>query len=585
MERQEITNLIQKEVRREGKKLSGDIEGAVNQFPNDRIMKSDDDGRLQPHTSITATELSRLEGYLDAAVVTHSTVGTAAATSTALATAGAIKQEVSNIISGAPGALDTLNELAAALGDDAVFATTITNALSGKAPIFTAGNNLSFSGLGTLQLNVNTPDDTAGGTNGDTGLITSNAVFDGLATKHTTSATAEFTTAAAQSGTPWQVLTTDNVLVAQRVLKLGSSGKISTSSITEAELNYLNGVTSNIQTQLNTKATTANPTITGKLVVDGDADYNDPEPLASFLDDGAPTSREIAIGGLGMYRRDHDEVADLRMNFLGYNGGTTQFRNFDVYDGKSALALRVEGSSKKTYIGGNTGAGTDIQSQLDAKLPIERTVSIVSSGDHAGKISMANVCSIFRHGVLNTISGDPTRYYPNLYGLTSITATGGFEQRCVIDETCYDTANNSENAETGGDAANDNTGANAKFGIRLIKAGVYRVHYSVSFENESYNNRKDIRCEPTLVYGSSADTISYLAMMRSEEYTRLQNTGQHCTMGSNGFMNITDAMIANEVWFRLRCTFATGENYGANGTGLRLSCASLMLERLSDAAA
>ena len=97
MERQEIINLIQKEVRREGKKLGGDIEGAINQFPNDRIMKSDDDGRLQPHSSITGTELSRLEGYLDAAIVTHSTVGTAAATSTALATAGAIKEAVGNL--------------------------------------------------------------------------------------------------------------------------------------------------------------------------------------------------------------------------------------------------------------------------------------------------------------------------------------------------------------------------------------------------------------------------------------------------------------------------------------------------------
>ena len=103
MERQEIINLIQKEVRRESKKLSGDIEAAVNQFPNDRIMKSDDTGRLQPHPSITGTELARLEGYLDAAVVTHSSVGTAADTSTSLATAGAVKQAISNLVDAAPG--------------------------------------------------------------------------------------------------------------------------------------------------------------------------------------------------------------------------------------------------------------------------------------------------------------------------------------------------------------------------------------------------------------------------------------------------------------------------------------------------
>ena len=409
-------------------------------------------------------------------------------------------------------------------------------------------------------------------------------MFDGLATKHTTSATAEFTTAAAQSGTPWQVLTTDNVLVAQRVLKLGSSGKISTSSITEAELNYLNGVTSNIQTQLNTKATTANPTITGKLVVDGDADYNDPEPLASFLDDGAPTSREIAIGGLGMYRRDHDDVADLRMNFLGYNGGTTQFRNFDVYDGKSALALRVDGSNKKLYIGGNTAGGTDVQSQLDKKLSVEQTVSIISSGDHTGRLSIANICSQFRHGVLTTISGNPTRYYPDIYGVTNVTHNS-WDDRGVIDETCYDTANNGSNAETGGNAANPETGTSARFGIRLMKFGVYRVQYSVTWENESYNNRKDIRVIPTILHGSSSETRSNLHSMISSEYTRDNDYGQHCTMGSQGYITVPVSAVtgSKQVWFRLRCDFATGENWGANGTGLRLYSSSISLEKICGA--
>lgn len=39
---------------------------------------------------------------------------------------------VSNVVNGAPGALDTLNELAAALGDDANFASNITNSIASK---------------------------------------------------------------------------------------------------------------------------------------------------------------------------------------------------------------------------------------------------------------------------------------------------------------------------------------------------------------------------------------------------------------------------------------------------------------------
>lgn len=44
-----------------------------------------------------------------------------------------INAAVAALVGGAPGALDTLNELAEALGDDADFATTVTNSIAGKA--------------------------------------------------------------------------------------------------------------------------------------------------------------------------------------------------------------------------------------------------------------------------------------------------------------------------------------------------------------------------------------------------------------------------------------------------------------------
>ena len=46
-----------------------------------------------------------------------------------------ISTAISNLIDGAPAALDTLNELAAAINDDSSYASTITTALGTKAPI------------------------------------------------------------------------------------------------------------------------------------------------------------------------------------------------------------------------------------------------------------------------------------------------------------------------------------------------------------------------------------------------------------------------------------------------------------------
>lgn len=65
---------------------------------------------------------------------------------------------VANVIDSAPGVLDTLNELAAALGDDANFSTTVTNSLASKQATLVSGTNIktvnSTSLLGSGDLAV-----------------------------------------------------------------------------------------------------------------------------------------------------------------------------------------------------------------------------------------------------------------------------------------------------------------------------------------------------------------------------------------------------------------------------------------------
>jgi hypothetical protein len=76
----------------------------------------------------------------------------------AYATETYVDTALTNLVASAPEALDTLNELAAALGDDASFATTVTNSIATKAPIesptFTgtvAGVTKTHVGLGNVD--------------------------------------------------------------------------------------------------------------------------------------------------------------------------------------------------------------------------------------------------------------------------------------------------------------------------------------------------------------------------------------------------------------------------------------------------
>ena len=76
---------------------------------------------------------------------------------TALATQQSIKAytdtSVANLVASSPASLDTLNELAAALGDDASFSTTITNSIATKLPL--AGGTMTGA-LTTTGLTVET---------------------------------------------------------------------------------------------------------------------------------------------------------------------------------------------------------------------------------------------------------------------------------------------------------------------------------------------------------------------------------------------------------------------------------------------
>lgn len=92
---------------------------------------------IQPQIDAKLTSTTAASTYAPIASPTLTGVPlapTAAANTntTQIATTAYVQTELTDLLNGAPGALDTLNELASALGNDANYSTTITTALSGK---------------------------------------------------------------------------------------------------------------------------------------------------------------------------------------------------------------------------------------------------------------------------------------------------------------------------------------------------------------------------------------------------------------------------------------------------------------------
>ena len=139
----------------------------------------------------TALDLKATIASPDLTGVPTAPTATAGNNTTQIATTAFVSGAVSDLVASAPGALNTLNELAVALGNDANFSTSITNSIATKAPLadptFTgtvSGVTKTHVGLGNVDntTDANKPISTATQTALDLKAPLANPTFTGTVT-------------------------------------------------------------------------------------------------------------------------------------------------------------------------------------------------------------------------------------------------------------------------------------------------------------------------------------------------------------------------------------------------------------------
>ena len=127
-------------------KIDPSVVLATRQYVDDQIIqvKAFVDQQLAAHIA-AADPHKQYAPKASPALTGTPTAPTAAQTvnNTQIATTEFVKSAIAALVASSPAALDTLNELAAALENDPNFATTVTNALAGKQPLDSTLTNLS----------------------------------------------------------------------------------------------------------------------------------------------------------------------------------------------------------------------------------------------------------------------------------------------------------------------------------------------------------------------------------------------------------------------------------------------------------
>ena len=372
------------------------------------------------------------------------TTQSASDNTTKIATTAYVTTAVSNLVDGAPSTLNTLNEIAAALNDDAALNTTLTNSIATKAPLA----NPTFTGI------VVAPDLTVGATSDSNALIQmlanptngKNTIHFGDATSGNASytgfieyahATNKFTIGTNGGAERFSIDSTGKVrigatLTSNHLLNIQTA---STSGLAQMEFRNTAAGTQ-IGMPANTNALIFKVADNERMRITGPAAAEDRVGIG-----GDPTARLHLIGNsdvsdedVMLKIQDNDSSAGSKLPAIGFYGGTTLQGRIRGSDSGMFISASANNNDDLTILSsGNVGIG--ISNPTDPLV-------VKSSGSIGGGATNANSYFTVTDGTYG-LYHDPNEIFSDIDGVFHIGAnhsngalrfqTGGTATRMDID--------------------------------------------------------------------------------------------------------------------------------------------------------
>ncbi len=362
--------------------FGGDVSGTYDAI----VVADDSHNHVISNVDGLQTALDAKAPLASPALTGTPTAPTAAVddSTTKIATTAFVQQELAQLVDSAPSTLDTLNEIAAAINDDANFNTTVTNSLANRLRVDTAAQGLTSTQQNNAKTNLGLDDVASSGAYSDLTGTPSNATTstDGLMSSSDKTkldaveagATADQT--ASEIKTAYESNANTNAFTDAQQTKLAGIETNSTADQTDAEIKtaYENNADTNAFTDaektklsgIESNATgdqTASEILTSIKTVDGatsglDADVLDGQEGTYYLNYNnftntptIPTNNNELTNGAG-YITSADGGNAQTLDSL----DSTQFLRSDADDNKTSGSLTFEDNIKARF-----GTSGDLQ--------------------------------------------------------------------------------------------------------------------------------------------------------------------------------------------------------------------------------
>lgn len=282
----------------------------------------------------------------------------------------------------------------------------------------------------------------------------------------------------------------DANLTASRAVISNSSGKVAVSAVTDTELGYLDGVTSAIQTQIDSKQAT----ITGAATTIDDADLTASRAVISNA------SGKVAVSGVTTTELDILDgltASTAELNIM--DGVTATTAELNIMDGVTATTAELN------YVDGVTSA---IQTQINSKIDGSAlNASNLSSGTVPdARLSGAN--AVF-NGLVVSSSGSPSTTSDLIYSAGDVTAAVALNTNKIENigsndlhldssqDVILDTAGGGDvEFRSGGSVASGKINAN-NAGQLLFKAGTNGASSQLLLQSTGVNVHQGLRVGDT----------------------------------------------------------------------------------------